>query len=184
MGVVGLPGAGKTEVAQEILRLNAAYVRMGDVVWKEVKSRGLEVNETNVGKIASELREQEGPAAIAKRCIPLIKRAERGRALVVVDGIRGLAEVKEFKREFGDRFLLLAVWAQERTRFKRISARGREDDVQGLEELRRKDARELGWGLGEAMALADFMLVNEGTLEELQGAVRGVLKRILEGQDV
>jgi dephospho-CoA kinase len=155
---------------------------MGDVVWQEVRRRGLEVNEANVAAIADKLRQGEGLGTIAKRCIPLIKASGEGKRAVVVDGIRGLAEVEEFRRAFGDNFHLLAIWASEHIRRSRVSSRTRADDATSLETFRGKDRRELGWGLGEALALADFIIVNEGTLEELHEKADKLFKRLVGGE--
>lgn len=181
IGIVGLQGSGKTEVAKVAMGLDIPCVRMGDVVWEEVKRRGLEINEANVGAVADELRRREGLGAIAKRCVPIIERVGVGKRAVVVDGVRGIAEVEEFRRAFGDRFRLLAVWASERTRYSRVSGRGRADDIESLKAFREKDRRELGWGLGEALALADAIVVNEGTLDELREEAAEVIESMLGG---
>ena len=181
IGVVGLPGSGKTEVAKVAERLGIPRVRMGNVVWNEVRKRGLELNEKNVGTIAKELREKEGLDAIAKRCVPLIKEKGKNKKAVLVDGIRGKAEVEEFRRSFDERFFLLTVKASEQTRFKRVSSRGREDDTSSLKAFQEKDRRELSWGLGEAMKLADHTIINEGTLEEFHQQAKEILKKIVEG---
>jgi len=106
--------------------------------------------------------------AIAKHCIPLIKEAGKENNAVVVDGIRGIAEVKKFKEEFESGFYLLSVEAPEETRYERIKERKRKDDIAGLETFRKKDERELEWGLGEAMEVADYRIENEGSLKELK----------------
>ncbi|MEM3402701.1 MAG: AAA family ATPase [Candidatus Hadarchaeales archaeon] len=169
IGLVGLQGSGKTETVKVLERLGAEWVRMGDVVWKELEKRGQEINEANVGRLAEELRKVEGMGAVAKRCVPIIR--EKKSDVVVVDGIRGIAEVEEFRKAFGDDFHLWAVWASERDRYSRIAGRKRQDDVTGLDALRSKDRRELGWGLGEAFALAEVMIVNDGSLEDLRKKV-------------
>jgi len=179
IGIVGLQGSGKTEVAKVAGESDIPRVRMGDVVWTEVQRRGLEVNEHNVGVVANEFREQEGMAAIAKRCVPLIEEKGKSKTAVVVDGIRGKAEVDEFRRAFGDRFILLAVQASEQVRYERVGSRGRSDDASGMEAFREKERREQGWGLEEAMKNADVTIVNEGTLEELQRQVKGVLEKVV-----
>jgi dephospho-CoA kinase len=175
VGIAGLPGSGKTEVAKIAVRFGYSYIRMGDVVVEEVRRRGLKVCEENVGAVASELR-RTSEAEVARRCIPLIREKPEP---VVVDGIRGIAEVEKFRREFGDAFKLVSVWSSQATRFSRISRRGREDDAQGWEEFLKKDRRELSWGLGEAMALSDYLIVNEGTLEELREKAEEIFRRRL-----
>jgi dephospho-CoA kinase len=179
IGIVGLQGSGKTEVARAIARFRIPCVRMGDVVWKEVRRRGQKVTEANVAKVASELREKEGLGAIAKRCIPLIKARGKGKKAVIVDGIRGVEEVKEFRRAFGENFHLIAVQASEQTRYSRVEARGRADDAITPKRFIEKDWREGKWGLNEAIALADFTILNEGTLEELQEKATEIYKQII-----
>ncbi|MEA1905275.1 MAG: AAA family ATPase [Candidatus Hadarchaeota archaeon] len=179
IGVVGLPGSGKTEIARVAGELDIPRVRMGDVVWDEVRERELELNEENVGTVARELRDKEGLDAIAKRCVPLIEEKGKNKKAVLVDGIRGKAEVEEFRRSFGERFSLLTVKASERTRFKRVSSRGRKDDISSLKAFHEKDERELSWGLDGAMNLADYSIVNEGTLGEFHQQAKEILKKIV-----
>ncbi len=105
-----MQGSGKTEVAEAASKFDLPRVRMGDIVWEEVKSRELEINERNVGAIANEFRERDGDAAIAKRCVPLIEATGKGASAVVVDGIRGKAEVDEYRRVFKDWERRRAAW--------------------------------------------------------------------------
>jgi dephospho-CoA kinase len=179
IGIVGLPGSGKTEVAKVAVSLDIPCVRMGDVVWEEVKRRGLDINEINVGVVANELRRKEGFAAIAKRCVPLIERSGRGKKAVFIDGIRGIAEVEEYRNVFKQRFHLLGMWTNQNTRYRRITARGRQDDASGLKVFQEKDRRELSWGLGDALALADHIIVNEKTLSELHKEAGKLLKSLI-----
>jgi dephospho-CoA kinase len=179
IGLVGLQGSGKTEVAKAFAKFNVSYVRMGDVVWKELERRGGEITEANVAKLANELRQKEGLSAIAKRCIPLILEKGKGKRAVIVDGIRGIAEVEEFRRAFGEKFHLLGVSASEGVRYSRVASRGRADDVAMFERFREKDRRELGWGLGEALAKADVTIANEGTLEELRRKAVEFFERVV-----
>ncbi|MEM3515026.1 MAG: AAA family ATPase, partial [Candidatus Hadarchaeum sp.] len=94
IGIVGLPGSGKTEVAKVFAKLGVPSVRMGDVVWEELRNRGKRITERNVARLSNELRKREGMGTIAKRCIPVIKRIGKDQRAVIVDGIRGMAEVE------------------------------------------------------------------------------------------
>lgn len=182
IGIVGLHGSGKTEVAKALAELGVPTVRMGDVVLDELRRHGKKINEASVARVANELRKREGLGAIAKRCIPIIKARGRGKSAVTVDGIRGIAEVEVFRRAFGDDFHLIAVWASERTRFKRVTSRAREDDVANMKRFRKKDLRELGWGLADAFMLADYMVVNEGAIEETHSRAVEIFKSITGGK--
>jgi len=179
IGAVGLPGSGKTEVANVAAKLDIPSVRMGDVVWEECVHLGKEVSEHNIAVVANKLREEEGLGAIAKRCIPRIAQMGEGKRAVFVDGIRGIAEVEEFRNAFKQRFHLLGIWANQNTRYRRIMARGRQDDASGLRVFQEKDRRELSWGLGDALALADHIVVNENTLTELHKEAAKLLKSLI-----
>jgi len=177
IGIVGLPGSGKTEVANSIAKFGAPIVRMGDVVLQELKRRGQKITDASVGKLSNEFRELEGMGAIAKRCIPLIEASGKGKKAIVVDGIRGISEVNEFREAFGKNFRLIAVWASEEVRYPRIVSRKRADDPITHKEFMEKDLRELSWGLGDALMLADFMFVNDGSIAELRARSTACYKK-------
>lgn len=178
IGIVGLQASGKSVVSSIFVEKGASRVRMGDVVWNEVERRGLDLNEGNVAEVAQELRDAEGMGAIAKRCVPLIREKGEESDIVVVDGIRGIAEVEVFRKEFGENFFLLSVEASSDIRYNRIKQRGREDDITSFEEFKEKDKRELNWGLEEAMDKTDYKIINEGSIEELKKKSSKILEKI------
>lgn len=182
IGIVGLQASGKTLVASHLIDLGASRVRMGDVVWREVENRKLEINEKNVANVAKELREKEGMGAIAERCIPIIKKKGKKSETVVVDGLRGGAEVEVFRNEFGENFFLISVEAPDKLRYDRIKRRGREDDIEDFESFKEKDERELDWGMEEAMESADFTIINNGSVRDLKIKVSKIFEEITENE--
>ncbi len=176
---VGAPAAGKTEAASVAKEMGIPVITMGEVIREELRKRGLPLNDKNAGRIATELREREGMDAIAKRCVPLIKAqkksAGKNKKVIVVDGIRGIAEVETFKKEFGDGFVLVRVDAPLQLRYERIKTRGRSDDLLSIAGFKEREERELGWGMEEAMKKADKVVKNEGYLEEFKEQIKGVL---------
>ncbi|MEM2463357.1 MAG: AAA family ATPase [Candidatus Bathyarchaeia archaeon] len=175
VGLTGMPGAGKSVVVNVAKANGYGVVIMGDEVRGEAKNRGLEPTPENLGRIMLELRRLEGEAVIAKRCIPKIAGIVENK--VVVDGIRSLAEVEEFKRNF-PRFMLVAVHASPETRFKRLFYRQRGDDPKSWEVFRERDMRELSVGLGNVIALSEYMIVNEGSLAAAKRQAAEILRRI------
>jgi len=174
IGTAGMPGAGKDTVKRVVQKLGLPVVVMGDEVRAEAKRKGLTITPENLGEIMLQLRKKEGPAAVAKRCIPKIKAMES--SVVFIDGIRSLHEIEEFKKEFPD-FRILAVHASPKTRFKRLLKRGRRDDPQSWEGFMERDRRELKVGLGAVIATADYMVINEGTKRELEANLMKLLRR-------
>jgi dephospho-CoA kinase len=173
VGVTGMPGAGKGAFRRVIQRMGYPVVIMGDEVRVEVKRRKLEPTPENLGKVMLQLREAEGPAAVAKRCIPKLQNTKE--RMVVVDGIRSLHEVEEFKKHFPN-FTLIALHSSPKTRYQRLSRRRRSDDPKSWETFRQRDIRELSVGLGAVIATADYMIVNDGTLAQLRKKIQQVMK--------
>jgi len=177
VGVAGMPGAGKASVKAAAESMGYPVIVMGDVIRDETKRRGLEPTPENIGKIMLKLREEEGSSAVARRCIPAIQNAESN--VVFLDGVRSLHEVDEFKKCFPD-FILIAVHSSPETRFQRLSKRKRSDDPKGWDVFLRRDKRELSVGQGDVIAMADYMIVNEGTYSEFKTKVRQVLEAVVQ----
>jgi dephospho-CoA kinase len=174
---VGMPASGKSEAARIAAGMGIPVVNMGDVIRKEVLKRGLEPNDSNSGMVATDLRKCEGLDAVAKRCISQIRGT--GSELVVIDGVRGIAEVECFRQELGKGFILISIYAPIEVRFSRIQKRGRSDDMSSMEGLRRRDERELGWGMGEAIEASNIEIENNFSLETFRKDVIEVLSNYL-----
>jgi len=173
IGIAGMPGSGKTVITRMAKEKGNPIVVMGDEVREETKRRGLEPTPENIGKIMLQLRETEGSTVVAKRCIPKIANASND--VVLVDGIRSLHEVYEFEKNF-PQFALVAVHSSPETRFGRVFRRRRSDDPQRWKVFVERDLRELSVGQGDVIAMADYIIVNEGTLEEFQAKIQEVLE--------
>lgn len=183
LAFVGAPAAGKTVAAAVAKEMGIPVITMGDVIRAELRRRELPLSDENAGRVANELREKEGMDAIAKRCIPLIKNievkstewAKAKKQVIVLDGIRGMAEVEAFKEEFGTDFALVRVDAPFDLRYERMRARGRDDDVLRTGEFKEREKRENRWGMDEAMKKADKVVKNEGSSKEFKEQIRMLL---------
>ena len=173
IGVVGLPASGKGEFARIASRQGVPVVIMGDVIRAAVNEVGLTPDDQNMGAMANRLRKEGGMDAIAKLCIPALHRLSA--PVVLVDGIRGDAEVRLFRRHFPG-FVVVAIDSPFRTRLARLATRGRSDDTTSEESLRLRDERELGWGLGAALSKAEYRLQNDGDLATFEQSVRNLLQ--------
>lgn len=181
LAFIGAPAAGKTAAASVAKDMGIPIITMGDVIRDELKRQGLPLSDENAGRLATELREREGLDAIAKRCVPRIKslkammEQEAEKAVVVIDGIRSLAEVELFKKEFGPDFTLVWIDTPRVSRYERIKARGRADDSLTFEGFKEREEREKGWGMEEAMEKADKVIHNLGSLSAFREQIKSVL---------
>jgi dephospho-CoA kinase len=180
--LTGMPGAGKSSVACFLKEKGFTVVTMGDVIREEAKRQGLEPTDVNLGKMMLKLRQDLGPGAVGQ--IVLQKLARDGNNnnssnVVVVDGIRSVAEVEVLKKVGHVR--LLAIHASQDTRFKHLRERGRADAPSDSDEFSGRDKRELSVGVSEAIALANEMISNNDlTLEQLKLQAYSIVKGWLE----
>jgi dephospho-CoA kinase len=177
VGLAGMPGSGKSLVVKTAQQEGYAVVVMGDVIREETQKRGLKPTPKNIGKVMLELREKGGNSIIADKCIPKIEQQKSGK--VIVDGLRSLSEVDAFKAHFS-KFSLIAVHASPETRFNRLYRRRRSDDPDGWEIFHERDMRELNVGLGNAIAIAEHLIINENNRNDTKAKVKQTLRMIEE----
>ena len=177
IGLAGMPGSGKSIVVDMAREMGYDIVVMGDVIRQETLKRGLELTPQNVGKVMLELRQESGNYVIAQKCIPKIE--EQASPKVLVDGLRSLFEADIFKEHFA-KFSLIAVHASPQIRFSRLSNRRRSDDPAEWKVFHERDMRELGVGLGNVIAMAEQMIVNDNSFEHVKAKVKESLERIEE----
>lgn len=175
VGVTGMAGSGKSIVVEAAVANGYDVVSMGDEVREEAKKRCMEPTPENLGTVMLELRQAEGESVIARRCIPKIERTAKQK--ILVDGVRSLAETEEFKKHYPD-FSLIAVHASPETRFTRIYNRQRSDDPKDWLIFQKKDQRELNVGLGNAIAMAQHIIVNEGNPQTAKEEATEVLRKV------
>jgi len=180
LGVAGPYAAGKGEVVAYLRERSFAALSLSDVIRQELAARGLEETRERMIETGRELRARFGEAVLAQRLLPGVQ-ADRN---TVVDSIRHPAEVAAL-RAAATRFRLVWVDADPTARLVRLRARGRGGDPDSRAELERLEGRELGGAdaagqqLLAVRALADDVIRNDGSLDELHAAIQEVLKKSL-----
>lgn len=175
IGVAGYPASGKGEFSRIAGEMGIPVVVMGDVIRRKASDAGLGTTDAALGKMAMRLRREHGMDAIALLTIPAVEAL--GASLVVIDGLRGDTEVRRFRHHFSD-FILIGIISTFEKRLSRLSARGRSDDLSCAEDLRNRDSREETFGLGRALAEADRVLENNGSLGAFEEKARSLLEEI------
>ena len=160
IGISGMPGSGKSFVSDKAIEKGALIVSMGDIIREEAKKRGETTGETAVN-----LRKEHGQHIVSELTIQKIKNLQKeGHEKIVVEGIRSHHEVEMFKENF-ENFMIVSAFTNPATRFERLKNRMREDDPQDYNDFIERDYRELGFGLGNVIALSDKIIINESDLE-------------------
>lgn len=167
LGLTGLYAAGKDTLA-EFLE-NKGFVRrsLSDELRKEALVHGIPLTRENLIGLGTELREKEGNGVLAKRALTGTYPSTNYCFI----SIRNPAEVEELKKH-GD-FSLIYLDTPIELRFERARARNREQEAKTFEEFKRMEEKEYhnpnssGQQLLKVKEMADFVITNEGTVEQL-----------------
>jgi dephospho-CoA kinase len=173
-----MPGAGKTEAMEVARARGIPVVRMGDLIWDEVERQGLPRDAQNVGRVANAMRASHGKDVWSRRTVERVRQIAAQAPVVLIDGIRSQEEVETFRRDLGADFVLVGIHTDRHHRFERMLSRGRADDPKDETVLQERDEREMGWGMARAIALADQMVVNDGSLETFRAKMSALLDRL------
>ena len=181
IAITGMPLAGKGVVTKKLEERGCKFFLMRTAVEEKMKEQSIEISNESLRTFPTKLREEQGRGVVAELCIPHLDKLKT-EAVVVIDGIRSPEEIDVFKKQYGEDFVLIAVWASLKTRFSRLGNRSDHpaDEPKTMEELKWRDEKELGWGLGESIARADYMVINEGTMEEYENQIQLILEKLFK----
>jgi dephospho-CoA kinase len=185
--VVGMAGSGKSAVSEYLkLKRKFGYVRFGQIVLDKVKKLGKKPSESLERKIREELRAEHGMAAMAKLNAPkidlLIKKSD-----VIADSIYSWEEYLFLKEKFTDNLIIIAVYSPPKLRYSRLENRaqnhGLDPDLRfrsfSQAESKARDYAEIE-NLQKAgpIVMADYTLINNGTIDNLYSQLDNVIKKI------
>lgn len=197
-GVTGLPGSGKSIISRIAKREGIYTINMGDVIREEA-----ERNNISTGQAAVNLRKKYGDNVVAYRCVKKIKHHSKNsrynkkttvkkiyytrndkkkpkkykkiqQDVYIIEGIRSPQEVYYFRKHFRN-FKVIAIHSDPESRFNRLKRRQREDDSPDYRMFQERDRRELKFGIGNVIALSDYMLINEGPIQNFKNNVRTLI---------
>jgi dephospho-CoA kinase len=168
VSIVGMAGSGKSEVARVFEKNGFKKIRFGDLTDDEIRMRGLELNEESERYVRQQLRHEHGMAAYAKLNLPKIDGMMKSSD-VVIDGLYSWEEYTLLKNRYGDNFRVVAVWASPKTRYGRLAERAVRPLTAG--QAASRDIAELeNTNKGGPIAMADFTIVNESSIRDLEKA--------------
>jgi dephospho-CoA kinase len=185
LGAVGLNGSGKDALIEYLHeRHGIPMLSMGDLVREIAAQRGMRPTRSELHEISQELIEQHGADFFAKKLITQIE--EEPWDAVGITGIRTPADVRTFRKRFGDDFILIHVRVDDAfTRFDRVKERDEARDPESYERFLRQDAEEKEmFQIDRAAEMADITIDNDGSLQDFHREIeKQVVKPILDGRE-
>ncbi len=166
-------GSGKSEAVKFFEEHGYKKVYFGAVVMEEMKRLGLEVNEANERQTRENLRKEFGMGAMAVKSVDKIESFFK-EGNVVIESLYSWEEFKIVKEKFGEAFKLLTIYTTKDLRYARLLKR----EIRPLtnEESESRDKSEIEkLDKGGPIAFTDYLVVNDGTLEELNNKLKTYL---------
>ena len=178
VGITGTLGAGKGTIVEFLKQEGFKHFSVREYLNAELKSRDLPLNRDNQANLANELRTEHSPSFIVEQ---LLEKAKVEAKDVIIESIRSVAEAKLIKKEG----ILLAIDADSKIRYARITERKTETDKISYEKFLEQEKREMfstnphEQNLGECIKMADFVLENNETIEVLNEKIGKVYEKML-----
>ena len=90
-----MPGAGKSTIVSKLKEQGYETFNLGDGVRAEAKRQNLNPTGENLGKMMLELRQKNGPGAVAELLKDSIMKSTH--EIIIIDGIRSIHEINVLK---------------------------------------------------------------------------------------
>lgn len=172
--IVGMCGSGKSIASDYLVSKGFNKVYFGGVTMDKLKEANLEVNPENEKMMREKLRSELGMGAFAIVLLPKIKECFND-GNTVLDGVYSYDEVKILKENFPE-LKIIAIVCDKDIRYDRLSIR----EVRPLtnEEASARDIAEVeNIAKAPPIAMADYYILNNGTIEEYKTRLEEILER-------
>jgi dephospho-CoA kinase len=177
IAILGLPGSGKSEVINYLIeKYGWPKVYFGDVTFDGLKKRKLEVNEKNERIVREDIRKKFGFSYYPKQVIKKIAEIKNAE-VVLVESLYAWQEFLILKNKFKDNLATIAICAGPEIRYKRLGKRKKRP-------LSRKEAQSRDYAQienlfqGGPIAMADYVIVNEGTKQKLKKETDKIINKL------
>ena len=179
LAIVGMAGAGKSVIIDYLTSHGIPKSYFGGMNLKEMEKRGIEITPENEKVFRKQIREEEGADWVARQVIAEVNDLiAAGQKRIVLDGLYSWTEYKTLKKEFpGDQLTVIAVVSPRHLRYERLANRpvrpfdrqaARERDYHEIETIEK----------GGPIAIADYYIINDGSIEDLYAQLKPILTEI------
>jgi dephospho-CoA kinase len=178
IAVVGMSGSGKSEAIKFIKERGIPDIYFGGMLYREMDKRGEEKTPENQQIWRAKLREELGDDFLAQLAAQDSDNLiAAGQKRILFDGLYTWSEFRYLKHHFPGALTVVAIVAPRQLRYSRLMHRperpftkqqAQERDISEIEEIEK----------GGPIAMADYYVLNDGTLENLHQQLKKILVEI------
>lgn len=170
IGITGTNASGKGTVVKILKKdFDFKHLSVREYIEKEVKKRNLEISRESLIAIANDIRKNNSPSYIVEE---LYKEAKNLNKFCIIESIRTQGEVEALKNK--DNFLLIAIDANRKKRYKRSLKRNLNTDKVTYEDFVKNEEKEMysndrgKQNIKKCIEMADIVIDNSGSIRDLR----------------
>ncbi|HBI16625.1 MAG: hypothetical protein UR60_C0001G0024 [Candidatus Moranbacteria bacterium GW2011_GWF2_34_56] len=176
LGIAGEIASGKGTAAKYLIdRYGASTHRFSTSLRDVAKRMYLDESRENLQKISTMMRENFSDDILSM----VIYRdvANDDNQVVAIDGVRRLADIEFLKKIL--EFKLVYINTSMENRYERITKRGEnvDDNAKTFEEFKKDHEREAELQIKDLKDMADYVIDNNGTLEQLYAQLDEIIQK-------
>lgn len=170
----GLAGSGKSTAVEYFTAQGIPKIYFVGIMYAMMREAGIEITWESQQKFREEMRRKEGQDFILKQVIKNIYGLiDAGQKKIVLDGLYTWSEYKLLRHEFPGQVTVIAIVAPKHLRYRRMQKRP-ERPMQPHEVDTRDWAEIENMAKGGPIAIADYFVINDGTIEELHTGLEAI----------
>lgn len=164
---VGMAGAGKSSAIDFFTAKGHPKVYVGGIMYDEMRKQNIEITPDSQRIFREDMRTTHGKEVFIQKAAEQVHRLiDAGQKYIVFDGLYSWSEYKFLKHEFPSILTTVAIVAPRKLRHHRIANRPERPFT--AEEANVRDWSEIeNLEKGGPIAIADYYIVNDGSLEDL-----------------
>ncbi|MCL2371127.1 AAA family ATPase [Candidatus Saccharibacteria bacterium] len=178
IAIVGMSGSGKSEAIRFIKERGVPDIYFGGMLYREMDNRGEEKTPENQQVYRRKLRDELGNDFIAQLAARDTENLiAAGQKRILYDGLYTWSEFRYLKSQFPGTLTVIAIVAPRKLRYARLTKRPErpftkeqafQRDISEIEEIEK----------GGPIAMADYYVLNDSTLESMHIQLKKILTEI------
>lgn len=181
IGITGTLGAGKGTIVEYLVSQKGfKHLSARAFLIEEMEKRGLENNRDNMVLVGNDLREKNNSSSFIAD--ELFKKALKSGQNCIIESLRTAGEIESLRKK--GNFILLAVNADPKVRYERVTQRLASTDYVSFEKFLSDEEREMAstdpnkQNLKKCIAMADYTILNTKDFVFLEDQIKEVLNEI------